>query len=414
MWLKQAAGAAVASVAAGALVRSETDPASADHASSSVEATTVTAHHVDARWSYSLLPTIIAVHDNLNHAIKGTTTSATHSAILGQNNGTGSGVLGSNTSSGPGVRGQSTNNTGAGVHGKGAIGVVGESSTTGNGAVYGNHTGTGGYGVVGDANGVFPSSAVLGRNGGTGVGVTGRCAGGTGVYGDGAVGVTGESSTTGNGATYGNHKGAGYGVVGDTTTGDETSGVLGRHRGSYGAGVRGESVTNTGPGVLGIGNFGVSGRSANAAGCGVSGLATNGGNGVIGDTESGVNPGVLGRNYGTGPAVSGLNTQRNGDGVRGEGKVGVHGKSGTTGGNAVWGEGAASATGVAGTSTSGYGGYFRGGKAQLRLALSSTAGKPTAGAHVKGEIYMDSAATLYVCTVAGTPGTWRRLTTTTA
>jgi hypothetical protein len=69
---------------------------------------------------------------------------------------------------------------------------------------------------------------------------------------------------------------------------------------------------------------------------------------------------------------------------------------------------------VAGTSAGGYGGYFKGGKAQLKLAPSGTAGKPTAGAHTKGELYMDSTATLYVCTVAGTPGTWRRLTTTTA
>jgi hypothetical protein len=41
-----------------------------------------------------------------------------------------------------------------------------------------------------------------------------------------------------------------------------------------------------------------------------------------------------------------------------------------------------------------------------------TAGKPTTGAHLKGEISMDSAATLWVCTVAGTPGTWRKVATT--
>jgi hypothetical protein len=50
-------------------------------------------------------------------------------------------------------------------------------------------------------------------------------------------------------------------------------------------------------------------------------------------------------------------------------------------------------------------------KAQLRLIPDLNAGKPT-GAHRKGEIYMDSAAKLFVCTKDGTPGTWRRINTT--
>ncbi|MDQ3329023.1 MAG: hypothetical protein M3506_10945 [Chloroflexota bacterium] len=178
-------------------------------------------------------------------------------------------------------------------------------------------------------------------------------------------------------------------------------GVLGRSRAA--TGVKGESFNNLGFGVHGIGQAGVVGESSTTGYEGVYGHHLGAGVGVVGDAAGASSAGMLGRN-----------TNATGDGVRGEGKVGVHGKSGTTGGNAVWGEGAASATGVRGSSASGYGGYFSGGKAPLRLALSSTAGKPTAGAHVKGEIYMDSAATLYVCTVAGTPGTWRRLTTTTA
>jgi len=59
------------------------------------------------------------------------------------------------------------------------------------------------------------------------------------------------------------------------------------------------------------------------------------------------------------------------------------------------------------------GGHFQGVKAQLMLKpKGGTAGKPTTGAHAQGEISMDSAATLWVCTVAGTPGTWRKVTTT--
>lgn len=197
---------------------------------------------------------------------------------------------------------------------------------------------------------------------------------------------------------------AGVGVFGHSTA---STGVKGKGK----TGVKGESTATGGYGVHGVGWAGVVGESSTANWAAVAGEHSGEGVGVSGLVTSVVTAATQGVNYGTGPGVKGLSS---GDGVRGEGKVGVHGKSGTTGGNAVWGEGAASATGVAGTSTSGYGGYFRGGKAQLRLALGSRAGKPTAGAHVKGEIYMDSAATLYVCTVAGTPGTWRRLTTTTA
>ncbi len=70
------------------------------------------------------------------------------------------------------------------------------------------------------------------------------------------------------------------------------------------------------------------------------------------------------------------------------------------------------ATGVKGEGTSGYGAQFQGGKAQLRIVPKRTAGRPTTGNHAKGEVYMDSAATLWVCTVGGVPGTWRRITTT--
>jgi hypothetical protein len=74
----------------------------------------------------------------------------------------------------------------------------------------------------------------------------------------------------------------------------------------------------------------------------------------------------------------------------------------------------AAGSGIYGEATKGYGGTFKGGKAQFKLIPGASAGKPTKGAHTKGEIYMDSAAALFVCTVSGAPGTWQKLTTTTA
>jgi hypothetical protein len=58
----------------------------------------------------------------------------------------------------------------------------------------------------------------------------------------------------------------------------------------------------------------------------------------------------------------------------------------------------------------GYGGQFKGGRAQLRLVPGSGAGRPE-GAHSKGELFMDSAGALFVYVNGGTPGTWRKVTT---
>ena len=65
----------------------------------------------------------------------------------------------------------------------------------------------------------------------------------------------------------------------------------------------------------------------------------------------------------------------------------------------------------AGEGGSGYAGAFSGGKAQLRIVPKAGTGKPTTGSYGKGDVYMDSAANLYVCTVGGNPGSWRRVQT---
>ena len=46
----------------------------------------------------------------------------------------------------------------------------------------------------------------------------------------------------------------------------------------------------------------------------------------------------------------------------------------------------------------------------MKLVPGDTAGRPS-GAHTKGEIYMDKAGALFVCTKGGTPGTWRKVST---
>jgi hypothetical protein len=60
----------------------------------------------------------------------------------------------------------------------------------------------------------------------------------------------------------------------------------------------------------------------------------------------------------------------------------------------------------------GYGGQFKGGRAQLKLVPSSRTGRHRGGTHSKGELYMDSNAALFVCVKGGTPGRWKKVSTT--
>jgi len=170
-----------------------------------------------------------------------------------------------------------------------------------------------------------------------------------------------------------------------------------------GAGLRAES--QSGRGVWGVGNVGVLGAGTGQNAIGVHGLIDRGsGTGVRGDG----NPGVIGSS-----TVS--------SGVQGQGTPGVlgnctanpiatmptvHSEPGHfagVNGNSVHGPG------VFGTGV--YGGQFQGSRAQLSLLPGAIVGKPTTGAHSLGEIYMDSAASLFVCVASGTPGTWVKVVT---
>jgi len=204
---------------------------------------------------------------------------------------------------------------------------------------------------------------------------------------------TQEAHATHNGTTvftdnvYAHHvsgtsENGGAGVYGETNSNDEIyAGTWGQNLG-VGPGVLGKSVA--GAGVIGNGLIGVKGTSS-APGYGAAyGVHTNGGYGVVGDGNGTNSAGVLGRNAG-------------GYGVRGEGKTGVHGKA--TSGNGLFGE-----------SGSGYGAVLKGGRAAIRLVPAPTVGKPTTGNHQVGELVLDSAGTLFICTAAGTPGTWKKVT----
>jgi hypothetical protein len=173
--------------------------------------------------------------------------------------------------------------------------------------------------------------------------------------------------------------------------------------GTNGVGVLGRN--SAGQGVRGEGEIGVFGTSSSTGFAAVAGQHTGDGFGVVGD---GTEAGVLGRNV-------------LGDGVRGEGFRGVVGICSTTGAGASSGVAAdEDAVGVLGRSSSGpgvvgigtsYGGEFEGGTAQLWLVPGTSAGRPTTGVHRVGEIFMDSAATLWVCLGAGSPGTWVKVLT---
>jgi len=195
----------------------------------------------------------------------------------------------------------------------------------------------------------------------------------------------------------------GIGVLGITTS-DGNPGVLGHNFGS-GPGVQGSSASG-GTGVIGVGSNGVQGESPNPDASGVYGFNTGNGFGVAGDTTSSAatvsdlayaRAGVFGRNNGTGAGVLGLSVKGDGDGVWGNGKVGVRGTS--VNGHGLFGDGG-----------SGYGGQFKGTRAQLRLTPTGRIGKPTTGSHQIGELYLDQVGSLFICTAAGTPGTWKKVT----
>jgi hypothetical protein len=68
--------------------------------------------------------------------------------------------------------------------------------------------------------------------------------------------------------------------------------------------------------------------------------------------------------------------------------------------------------GVRGSSGSGYGASFNGGLAPLRIEPASTKGAPAIGAHLTGELFVDSLGDLYFCKAGGVgpAAMWVKLT----
>lgn len=318
---------------------------------------------------------------------------------------------------GPGVLVSGTTNN-AGVYATSATGQAIEAvGGTNNNGVYGlgNGSGTGIVGVGGSAGvggsftGTGVGHGVVGTGGATGRGgsFTGGATSGVGVYAVGTVddGVVGIGGTAGHGVkgvsvdvyygVYGTSSGSGAAVKGEAS---------GTGRGGYfesassAAGVEGLN-SSSGPAVKGSSSGGTGVGGSFTGGTGATGVVGQGGGssgaGVVGTGGASNGIGVQGTGTGTGAGVFGVSTA----------SVGGFFRS-TTGAGAVVGESIGAAPGVVGYSTSsGYGAVFVGNATRAPLQLTAQGAAPGTG--VVGDLYVNSGdQKLYICTIAGTPGTW--------
>jgi len=261
-------------------------------------------------------------------------------------------------------------------------------STNPDPTIWGNNMGSG-AGVRGSTGSPVAPSAAVGVLGSSGIGP------GTGVQGVTASSSPGQSGVAG--IDNSTAPGGGYGIYGKSTLG---IGAYGVSNSAGGIGVYGYSAsTSTAPGT------GVYGTTNSPNGYGVQGSITSTTSYAIG---------VYGSTQGSGNAVAGavLNGFNNDSGVFGSTVgfgFGVFGSGGSSG-TGVSGQSAGPGAGVSGySSSSGVGVQASGGRAQLYLQPAGTTGSPTTGAHDQGELFEDANGILWLCTVAGTLGTWRPL-----
>jgi hypothetical protein len=118
------------------------------------------------------------------------------------------------------------------------------------------------------------------------------------------------------------------------------------------------------------------------------------------DSADGVASILIG-NSASGAAVAGTD-QGTGTGVGVTGQIGNPANSSA----AVYGLSGGTGPGVFGDGISSYGVKAQGGLAPLLLVPATSAGPPTSGTHVLGELYVDLDGVQYRCAAAGTPGTW--------
>jgi hypothetical protein len=197
-------------------------------------------------------------------------------------------LSGSSTHSGvPGVLGDSSQFDGVlGVTtADGHAGVAGACDSGNSNGVYGRSKNA--NGVIGFSSGNAVSGVAGVNDDGNGAGVYGRSARGTGVWGESKAldGVTGTTTAKEHAGVAGVNEVGGNGVYGRGTG----NGVFGVHTGDDGGGVVGTSDKNDG----------VRGYSSSKDHSGVVGTNYAGGNGVLGQTETGVGvSGISGRNIG--------------------------------------------------------------------------------------------------------------------
>lgn len=217
-------------------------------------------------------------------------------------------------------------------------------------------------------------------------GINGVASGyGRGLVGEGLGGGLFAHSALGDGATGISDFAGKSGVFGfNSRTEDVAFGVFGRCDSSEGAGVSGRN-DSTGDAVSGFSPNGIALHGISEWNTGVFGTTgANGQSGVVGENTGGTGTSFDGRFTGvTGRA----NTRIGGIGVSGESAHGI----GVSGSGGV------------------FGASLQGKQAPLRLVPSESSGPPASGAHLMGELYVDSVGDLFFCKVSGSPGKWAKL-----
>jgi hypothetical protein len=249
----------------------------------------------------------------------------------------------------------------------------------------------------------------IGKNGGAGVQATG------GTVSDiGSGGGHGVTASGGRGGTGGSGVWAAGGAAattiqvpgpGGTFTGGSASESAGNKPG--GVGVRAFGGGGAGTGAGGDAMFGTGAGTANAEQPAGVGGRFHGGSGLDNDVHGA--QGVVslaghgnGNGHGgDGALVEGGDGQAGGHGIRVKGGTG-----GAVGGDGVWAVGGASSGGADGRGVRAFGGGLTG--APLHLSPNGEA-PPTTKLHQVGDVWMTTAGVMFLCTVAGDPGTWARV-----
>jgi hypothetical protein len=262
------------------------------------------------------------------------------------------------------------------------------------------------YGTAIEANGSIGVDAFGGTSDGTGAAVQAKAISGTGVDASSAkaIAVKASGQTVGLQArAKGTDQSIGIAIDADgNKTGvkassfevavDASSQATGVKSFGSTTGVRAISNTSTGVNASGRTAVKATGQTTGVNAAAQDGVAVS----AAGNGEFGIGVGATG-------TYAGVNANSlNGDGIQSSANgtgIGVAANS-------------RDGLGVAGHSTNGLGAEFSGGKAPIRLVPSGAPGAPTSGTHKRGELYVDSQGTLFLCvadSVGNTAGTWRKV-----